>query len=139
MNDARLERAGPIPRHLDLDGAGLGQHRLVALPVSGVPVRRTTTLVLVVAEVVGALALQRGLHDQLRQLRQQTDLTIDRDALRPCTANELLDQPPIHHRRGGSHHFLPLLHDHHSGRINLRTHVSLLNQSYTVKRTVPAI
>jgi hypothetical protein len=33
-DDLRLERAVPIPRHLDLDRADLGQHRLAAAAVA---------------------------------------------------------------------------------------------------------
>jgi hypothetical protein len=70
-HDPRLERGVPVARDVDLHRPDLGQHRLGPVPVAGVAAITPDGVVAVVAEVVGDLALQRGLHQPLRQLGQQ--------------------------------------------------------------------
>ena len=67
----RLERPRPIPRHLDLDRADLGEHRLGPRPVARVPRVMPSRIVRRVADVVGHLALQHRLQHLLGQIRQQ--------------------------------------------------------------------
>ena len=75
---ARRSSARSVPSrsrgHVDLDRPDLGQHRLGPVPVAGVAAVPPGRVVLVVAEVVGDLALQRGLQHPLGQLRQQPAL-----------------------------------------------------------------
>ena len=53
---------------------------------------------LVIAEMIGDLALQRGLQHQPSQLREQTALAVHGQPLALRFAHELRDQPTIHHR-----------------------------------------
>ena len=67
----RLERAGPVPGHLDLDRADLGEHRLGPGPVPRVPRVMPSRIVGCVADMVGHLALQHRLQHLLGQIGQQ--------------------------------------------------------------------
>jgi hypothetical protein len=58
-HDHRLERAVPIPGHLNLDRADLGQHGL--RPGAVKHVRCDRRLAMLVPEVLGQLRFQRGL------------------------------------------------------------------------------
>src|SRR5699024_770278 len=66
-DQARGERAGPIPRDLQLDGPELGLHRLRRAPVAGVGVLRRLAGALLVAQVAGQLGLQASLERCLDQ------------------------------------------------------------------------
>jgi hypothetical protein len=70
-HDRRLERAIPITRHLDLDRADLGQHRLGPGAVAGVAAVAAHRVVLVVAQMLTHLGLQRRLEHRLGQPSQQ--------------------------------------------------------------------
>ena len=97
-DDLRLEGAGTVPQDIDLDRAGLAQHRLRPGAVTSVPIDRTTPLMLVIAEMIGDLALQRGLDHQPSQLCEQTALAVHGQSRALRFAHELRDQPTIHHR-----------------------------------------
>ena len=88
LHDHRLEGAVPVPGHLDLDlPGGLGQHRLGPGPVADVgrvPVLGGT--VLLMAQVLGHLLVQRGLQHALGELLEQPVRTGQGQAL-------LLGQP----------------------------------------------
>lgn len=91
------ERARTVPRHVDLDGAGLGQHRLGPRPIAGVAgAGLSSAFVLLITEVRGHLTFERLLNHELGQLRQQPTLTIDRDTLRFRIPDELFDQRLAH-------------------------------------------
>jgi hypothetical protein len=68
LDDLRLERGIHIPRHVDVDRADLGQHRLGSHPVPGVAATAPGRVVPVIAEMFGHLGIQRGLQHVLRQL-----------------------------------------------------------------------
>jgi len=70
-DDLRLERALPIARHLDLDLADVGQHRLRADPIPGVALVAALGRVLRVAQMILQLRFQRGLKHRLRQIGQK--------------------------------------------------------------------
>jgi hypothetical protein len=79
-HDLRIEDAGPITRHIDLDPTGgLGQHRLgpgavpnVAVPGPGTGrITLLALLALLVAQVLGQLLVQRRLQHRLGQLLEQ--------------------------------------------------------------------
>src|SRR3954454_14357229 len=67
----RLEAAVPIPRHLDVDRADLGEHPLRAGTVARVAEVTALHGVLDVAEMLIHLDLQPSLEDLLRQPGQQ--------------------------------------------------------------------
>lgn len=69
-----------VAGHVDLDRADIGDHGLGPGAVAGVSGAGTGRVVLLVAEVVGDLALQGGLQDPLGQLLQETALTGQLDA-----------------------------------------------------------
>jgi len=75
LHDDRLEAALPVAGHLDLDRADLGQHRLRPGPVTRVGPVPPSRIVLVVAEMLGQLGLQRGLEDLLGQPGEQATRT----------------------------------------------------------------
>src|SRR5699024_4288651 len=66
-DQARGERAGPIPRDLQLDRPELGLHRLRRGPVAGVGVLRRLAGALLIAQVAGQLGLQTPLERCLDQ------------------------------------------------------------------------
>lgn len=72
-DDHRLERPVAVPGHVDLHIAErVGQQRLRPFPVPGVAPVATSRLVLVVAEALGHLLIQRGLDHRLGQRLEQT-------------------------------------------------------------------
>jgi hypothetical protein len=88
-DDLRLEGGVPVAGDVDLDRPDLGQHRLGSVPVAGVPAVAPGRIVAAVAQVVGELALERGLDQPLGQLSQQPALT---GQLQPALAGPS-DQP----------------------------------------------
>src|SRR4029450_13102650 len=82
----RLETGIPVPRHSDFHRPGPGEHGLGPVPIAGIPAITAHRIVLVIAEVVIQLALQRALHDHFRQLAQQPALT---GQLQPAGAGPL--------------------------------------------------
>ena len=86
------KRAVAVAGHVDLDRADLGQHRLGAGAVAGVAAVLPGRVVLVIAEVVGDLALQRGLQHPLRQLLQQPALAGQLQPTRTGPGGEPVDQ-----------------------------------------------
>ena len=91
-HDLRLEAAVPVARHLDLDRADLGQHRLRPNAVAGVAAVAPGRIVLVIAQVAADLLLQRGLHHRLGQPGQQTALTDELHTLLTRLPDEILRQ-----------------------------------------------
>jgi hypothetical protein len=71
LHHLRLKRRVDVTGHVDLDRADLGQHRLRPHPVAGVGVVPADRIVLVVAQMLGHLFLERSLQDPLRELAQQ--------------------------------------------------------------------
>ena len=67
----RLERARPVPGHVDLDRADLSQHRLGPRPVARVPRMMPSRIVGCVADMVGHLPLEHRLQHLLGQIGQQ--------------------------------------------------------------------
>jgi len=74
-HDLRLETAITIAGHVNRYRADLGQHRLTTGAVTTVATIAAGRIVLVVAQVVGDLTLQRRLQHPLGQLLQQPTLT----------------------------------------------------------------
>jgi hypothetical protein len=108
-HDLGFETAVTVAGHVDGHRTDLGQHRLGACAVAGVPTVLPGRVVLVVAQVVSDLPVQRGLHNQLRQPLQQSALsgqlqTVGAGLLDQLT-NELLIQGVQAPRRA-----VPLLH-----------------------------
>jgi hypothetical protein len=91
-DNLRLERAVAVAGDVDLDRPDLGQHRLGAVTVARVPAVSPGRVVAVVAEVVGDLALERGLDQPLRELGEQTTLAGQRQPTGPGPAGEAGDQ-----------------------------------------------
>jgi hypothetical protein len=74
-DDLGFEAAVPFAGDVDLDRPDLGQHRLGPAPVAGVPAVAAGRIMAAVAEVIGELTLQGGLHQPLRELGEQPALT----------------------------------------------------------------
>jgi hypothetical protein len=70
-HDHRLEAAISVPRHLDVDLTGIGQHRLGAFPVAGVAQVSAHRLMPVIAQMLSQLLIQGGLDHRLGQRLQQ--------------------------------------------------------------------
>jgi hypothetical protein len=70
----------------------VGQHRLGPVAVAGVAAITAGHVMLVVAEVVGELALQRGLQQPLGQLLQQPSLPGQLQPAGAGSVRQLLDQ-----------------------------------------------
>jgi len=58
-DDLRFMGSVAVPRHVQLDRAGLGQHRLGSIPVAAVPTALTDRVADLVTEVIGQLLGQR--------------------------------------------------------------------------------
>src|SRR5262249_27848943 len=90
LDDLRLEACLPIPRHLDLDRTDIGQHGLGPHPLPAVAPAGARRVVLLIAEVVGDLALQGGLQHPFGQLLEQPALA---GQLEPARAGPLYQLP----------------------------------------------
>jgi hypothetical protein len=88
-DDLGLEAAVAVAGHVNPHRPDLGQHRLAAVAVAGVPAIAAHGVMLAVAEVVGQLAFQGGLDQPLGELGQQPTLP---GQLQPAVAG-LPDQP----------------------------------------------
>ena len=87
-DDLRFERSVPIPRHIDLHRADVGDHRLRPRAIARVPAIAPSRIVLVVPEVVCDLAFQGRLQDPLGQLLQQPPSPVSWAPLaRACRTN----------------------------------------------------
>jgi hypothetical protein len=82
----RLEAGIPVPRHDDVHRPGLGEHGLRTAAVTGIPAITAGRVILLVAEVIVQLALERALNDHLGQLAQQPALA---GQLQPAGAGSL--------------------------------------------------
>ena len=91
-DDLRLEGGVPVAGDVDLDRPDLGQHRLGSVPVAGVPAVAPGRVVAAVAQVVGELALERGLDQPLGQLREQPALAGQLQPAGTGTPGQLGDQ-----------------------------------------------
>jgi hypothetical protein len=99
LDQLRLEGPGPIPRHSDLDRPRLGDHRLGPVPVAVVLPAALGPLTVLVAQVIGELALQRGLQHPLRQLLQQAAFPGELHPTGLSPGHQLSHQPVIHGAR----------------------------------------
>jgi hypothetical protein len=90
LHDLRRERRIDVTRDVDLDRADLGQQRLRADPVAGVGMVPPDRVVLVIAQMLGHLFLERSLEDLLGELAQQPVRAHQVDALRPGPRDQLL-------------------------------------------------
>jgi hypothetical protein len=90
--DLGFEAAVPVAGHLDLDRADLGQHRLGPAAVAGVPAIAAVRVVLVVAEVIGEFALERGLDQPLGQRSQQPAVAGQRQPALAGPSDQTVDQ-----------------------------------------------
>jgi hypothetical protein len=68
LDDHRLEAGVPVAGDLDLDRSDLGEHRLGPGAVAGVAAPTADWVVLVIAQVLSHLRVQRGLQHVLGQL-----------------------------------------------------------------------
>ena len=140
-DDLRLERPIAVARHLELDLADLGQHRLRPRAVARVTAVATGHGVLRVTEVLVQLRLERGLEHRLRQPGQQPTRPDQLDSLAPRALDQLLRDRLVDHPRRR-----PLDRRGHTRCSQIRHHSSLSasptasksgNWTYTVSRTVP--
>lgn len=100
LDNRRLERGIPIPRHLHLDRPDLGQQCLGPRAVARVAAVTTSRIMLAVAEMIIHLALQRRLEHPLGQPGEQPTLPGHLQALGPSPLGQLPDHPLIHHLAG---------------------------------------
>ncbi len=91
-HDPRLEAAVAVARHVDLDRPDVGQHRFGPAPIVGVRAVAAGWVVLVIAEVIGQLTLQRGLQQPLGQLPQQPALPGQLQPAGAGSVRQLLDE-----------------------------------------------
>jgi hypothetical protein len=89
-DDFRLEAGIPVPRHADFHRPGIGNHRLGAAPVAGIPPVAAFRVMPGVTQVVIQLAFQRALDDHFRQLAGQAALA---GQLEPAGAGPLGELP----------------------------------------------
>lgn len=99
LDQLRLERPCPVPRHSDLDRPRLGDHRLRPVPVAVVLPAALGPLTGLVPQVIGELALQGGLQYPFGQLLQQAALPGELHPTGLGPGHQLGDQPVIHAAR----------------------------------------
>ena len=131
-HDLRVEAAIPVPRDLDLDRTDLGEHRLCPSAVARVAASAADRVVLVVAEVVAHLFLECGLHDRLRQAREQATPADQLHTLGTRLVDQFLSKLPL---VNVSRHGLDRLGHYRSFPAKQR---SAYRASYTVLLTVPS-
>jgi len=95
LDDLWLERAVRIARYLDLDRPDLGEHRLGPDAVTGVAAAPPHRIVLVIAQVLGHLRIQRGLEHVLGQLVEQPIRANQFDSLFLRLRQQLLGKLPV--------------------------------------------
>ena len=71
----RLEAAGPVTRHRNVDRAVLGQDRLRARPVAAVPAATARGIAFLIAQMLAQLGPKRTLDQRLLELLEQPVLT----------------------------------------------------------------
>jgi ethanolamine ammonia-lyase small subunit len=71
LDDLRINGAVGVAGHFDLDRPDLGEHRLGPSAVTRIAAATAHWVVLVIAQVLGHLSIQRGLQHVLRQLVEQ--------------------------------------------------------------------
>lgn len=86
LDDLRLEGSVAVTRHGYLHRADVGEHGLRAGAVARVAAVPPCRIVLVIAEMVGDLALQGGLQQPLRQLLEQSALADRGSTVSPIPA-----------------------------------------------------
>jgi hypothetical protein len=89
-DQARLEAALPVARHLDLEQAALTPHRLAANPVPAVRLNQRRLLPMLVAEMLGQLRAQHPLHQRLLEVLHQP--AVAQQIFRPLAAPKQLVQ-----------------------------------------------
>jgi hypothetical protein len=87
----RLKGAISVPRHLHIDLGGARLDPLDCPAVARVAAIPTGRSVLLVAEVIGHLTLERTLHQSLRQLIQQP--VLPQDLLRRLALEQVIEHP----------------------------------------------
>jgi hypothetical protein len=95
LDDLRFEGAFAVAGHDDLHRTDVGEYGLASFAVAGVAAVLADRIVLVIAELVGDLALQGGLQQPLGQLLQQPALTGQLQTLGLRPAHQLVDQPVV--------------------------------------------
>ena len=98
-DDFRLEAGIPVPRHADLHRPGIGEHGLVPVPVAGIPAITARRVILLIAQVIVELALQRALDDHLGQHAQQPALAGELQPARAGPLGQLAQQLLIGRRQ----------------------------------------
>ncbi|GAB3003113.1 hypothetical protein GCM10023080_081010 [Streptomyces pseudoechinosporeus] len=121
LDDLRLEGAGGVPGHLHLDRTHVGQHGLRPGAVAAVAVVLPGRIVLLIADVVGDLALQGGLQHPLGQLLQQPALAGQLQPLVPGPVNQHRNELLVRHRTRRCLNLLGLLALH--GGLRHQTHL----------------
>ncbi|GAA2955114.1 hypothetical protein GCM10020227_22760 [Streptomyces flavovirens] len=96
LDDLRFEGALAVTGHGYLYRADIGQHGLATGSVAAVAAVLPRRVVLVIAEVVGDLALQGGLQEPLGQLLEQPTLAGQLQALGLSAADQLVDELVVH-------------------------------------------
>jgi hypothetical protein len=97
-HDLRLEAAGPVPRHGQIDGTNISQQRLAGRPVAAVPRPPPSRVMLFIAQVPSQLLSQRPLQHRLSHLRQQAGGAEQLGAFGLGLGQQLIRQILIHQR-----------------------------------------
>jgi hypothetical protein len=121
LEELRLKGAGGVAGHPHLDWADVGQHGLGPGAIAAVAVVSPSRIVLVIADVVGDLALQGGLQHPLGQLLQQPVLAGQLQPLVPSPVNQHRNELFVRHRTRRCLNLLGLLVLH--GGLRHQTHL----------------
>ncbi|MDQ1064589.1 hypothetical protein QFZ32_000028 [Streptomyces canus] len=96
LDDLWFEGAVAVAGHDYLHRSDISQDGLGAFAVAGIAAVLASRVVLVIAEVIGDLALQGGLQQPLGQLLEQPALTGQLQTLGLGSAHQLVDQLVVH-------------------------------------------
>ncbi len=139
-DDPGLEAGIAVAWHVDLDRADIGEHGLGPGAVTRVTGPAAGRIVLVIAEVIGHLALERGLQQPLGQLLQHPALTGQLQPAGLGAAQQLRDELLI--QAGCGLRVLGVLHaGHHVGHQvhfhDRELHRSFYSPLFTLLRSCP--
>ena len=97
LHDHRIKVTVGVSRYLDLDRPDLGKHRLRSAAVAGIAAAAPGRVMLVIAQVLGHLGIQRGLQHVLGQLIEQAVWAHQLHTLFFCLGEQLLGKLLVIH------------------------------------------
>jgi len=93
----------PVPRHIQIDRADVGEQPFRPRPVPAVPRPAARPVAPLIPEMISQFLIQSPLEDLLRQPRQHTVLPEELQTLRAHPRHQMINEISLHRRRLGHH------------------------------------